>query len=219
MSSLQQPYKRCYETHPPLPLSDGLVVYGGSCGHPVVLDADIYIGFDLSMWKTNRRYPWEPGEEVLFHIRDMTAPEDPVAFKKLIEWVSVQLAAQKKVHMGCIGGHGRTGTALAALVKEMMGEEDAITYVRENYCKKVVESEAQIKFLHKHFGIKKVVPTKTFSAPKQQSGWSSGYRDSRITEVGGPRKPFKFNPPKKELTKSSTERPVVSAWGENAKFD
>jgi hypothetical protein len=37
------------------------------------------------------------------------------------------------------------------------GIEDAITYVREHYCKKAVESSTQVAFLHKQYGIK-VVP-------------------------------------------------------------
>lgn len=216
MRSLTQPYRRCYETHPPLPLLDGLKVYGGSCGYPVILDADIYVGFDLSMKRTSRRFPWEPGEEVLYPIQDMRAPTDLDSFKKLIEWLSVQLIAQKKVHLGCIGGHGRTGTVLSALVKEMMEEEDATTYVREKYCKKAVESEAQINFLHKHFGIKKVEPTKARVA-KPYIGDRVGYSGSFYPSgLGTPVTP---EVPKKELTKPTTSIPVTSAWGKNAEFD
>ena len=65
-----------------------------------------------------------------------------------------------RLHCGCIGGHGRTGTFLAALVTEMSGEKDSISYVRDNYCHRAVESTCQIDFLAEHFGITKVAHAK-----------------------------------------------------------
>jgi hypothetical protein len=158
---VQGGYKRCYETHPALPLGDGLVIYGGSCGYPVVLDADVYVGLDgYSMMKTKKSFPWEPGYSFAYPIVDMQAPSDASSFIKLIDWLQEQIVAGKKVHVGCIGGHGRTGTVLSALVAVMMGNKDSTAYVRKNYCEKAVESHDQIEFLHKHFGITKIGPTK-----------------------------------------------------------
>ncbi len=146
--------QRCYHKHPPLKLpGTELVIYGGSCSSPAVSDADVYIGFDSSMTFTGRNYPWREGTEFLFKIRDMDVPLNPAEFKKLVSWTKGQLEAGKKVHCGCIGGHGRTGTFLAALCSEF-GEKDAIKYVRENYCYKAVESQVQVKFLQEHFGVK-----------------------------------------------------------------
>ena len=85
----------------------------------------------------------------------MNVPDDPAEFKKMVTWTLQQLDEGKKVHCGCIGGHGRTGTFLAALCAEA-GEKDAITYVRKNYCKKAVESTKQAEFLTKHFGVTEV---------------------------------------------------------------
>ncbi len=169
-------YKSCRETHPALPLGDGLVIYGGSCIKPVVKDADVYIGFDGGMDFTKRHFPWNQGEEVYFKITDGQAPGNVEEFKKLVEWTAQQLMIGKKVHAGCIGGHGRTGTFFAALASVMLSEEDAITYVRENYCKKAVESQVQINFLHKHFGIKKAKPSKpgvSYSNSTKWEGWDS----------------------------------------------
>ena len=164
-------YKRCYESHPPLKLpGTELVIYGGSCLHPAVKDADIYIGFDHGMKFTQRSWPWKKGAEFLFEIRDMHAPSDIDEFRKLVAWTKEQLEAGKKVHCGCIGGHGRTGTFLAALVSEY-GEKDAIAYVREHYCKKAVESSDQIKFLEKHFG---VIPAKGSKSYASGSGFTGG---------------------------------------------
>lgn len=155
---------KCYESHPPLKIGDYLI-YGGSCSTPVEKDADIYIGFDYSMRFTPASYPWNGGtQEVLFRIHDMQAPDDPKEFRKLVEWTAEQLKAGKKIHAGCIGGHGRTGTFLAALVKHMTGNKDAIKYVRDNYCHKAVETETQIGFLEEEWGIKYQEPTKSFGA-------------------------------------------------------
>jgi hypothetical protein len=155
----------CHESHPPMKLpGDDFVVYGGSCLHPKVKDADVYIGFDAGMRRTERQYPWVKDDEVKFEIADMSTPKDAAAFGRLVDWTAEQIRAGRKVHCGCIGGHGRTGMFLAALVAKF-GEKDAIAYVRENYCQKAVESGSQIKFLVERF--------KVFSA-KGSKDWSGG---------------------------------------------
>jgi hypothetical protein len=146
-------------------------VYGGSCLSPAVFDADVYIGFDHGMKLTAASWPWHADKgpvEVYFPVTDMHAPMDAVEFRNLVEWTAAQIKAGKKVHAGCIGGHGRTGTFFAALVAFMTGETDAITYVRKHYCQKAVESESQIKFLEKHYGVKPVAGSKsrTYSTGK-----------------------------------------------------
>ena len=153
-------YQRCYHTHPALPLKDGLVIYGGSCSDPAVKNADVYVGFDYSQGSNKMAYPWNDGVWFNFPITDRRAPSDPEEFSKFIDWLILQLSANKKVHIGCIGGHGRTGTVMAALVARFLGEKDAITYVRKNYCQKAVESQSQIDFLAKHFGVLPAEPSK-----------------------------------------------------------
>lgn len=176
---------RCFETHPALKIGE-YEVFGGSCIDPIVKDADIYIGFDSGMRMTNASYPWNrKREEVLFYIADGTAPSQAEEFKKMIVWVSEQIVAGKKVHAGCIGGHGRTGTFLAALVTHMTGIEDSITYVRENYCKKAVESSSQVEFLHKHYGIKKIAASKAHiydgGGRSQKNFWSDSSSGSKTS--------------------------------------
>lgn len=164
--SSNAPVVKCLHSHPALKIpGTDFVIYGGSCSAPAVSDADVYIGFDsYSMRFTERNWPWKKGQEVLFAVQDMDAPQKPDEFKKLIAWTIKQLQDGKKVHAGCIGGHGRTGTFLAALVKEMTGEVDAIAYVRKNYCDKAVESAKQIDFLAKEFGVTKVKASKSYSS-------------------------------------------------------
>ena len=148
-------YGQCYAKHPPLTIpGTDLKIWGGSCHYPIVKDADIYIGFDHGMELGGpRSWPWKEGEEFLFAIQDMGVPKHPDEFVKLVDWTASQLRAGKKVHCGCIGGHGRTGMFLAALVCTMAGMADSISYVRENYCRKVVETEEQMNFLFNTFGI------------------------------------------------------------------
>lgn len=172
-------YPRCLEDHPPLKIGDH-TIYGGSCSNPLVINADVYVGFDHSMNYGGMQYPWSDGVSFQYLIQDMHAPSDPTSFKKLIEWLSVQLIAQKLIHLGCIGGHGRTGLVLSALVKHMTGNADATEYVRKNYCEKAVESMAQIQFLKEHFGINPVAPAKGH-APAAKGQQALSWREPTVT--------------------------------------
>lgn len=154
-------YEPCYKTHPPLLMpGTSKAIYGGNCGSPVVKDADVYVALDRHSFRPSARsWPWKKGTEFLFDIPDMGVPQYPEEFVKLANWLKVQIDADKKVHIGCIGGHGRTGMVLAAVVS-LYGEADAITYVRTHYCKKAVESKVQVTLLAKQFGITPVQSSK-----------------------------------------------------------
>lgn len=184
----------CYHSHPALTMpGTSIQVYGGSCSAPKVSDADIYIGFDQSMTFTGRNWPWKQGSEFLFKVPDMGVPSKPVEYVKMVDWAKTQIDAGKKLHCGCIGGHGRTGMFLAALVSRY-GEKDAIKYVRTNYCQKAVESATQVKFLGEHFGITPVSGSKSsadyWTAPK-----GKGKGGSTRTVVDG-KVPERFHPVK-----------------------
>ena len=52
------------------------------------------------------------------------------------------------VEVGCLGGHGRTGTALACLaVLTGHPSRDAVAWVRSSYCAKAVETQGQEAFV------------------------------------------------------------------------
>jgi len=56
--------------------------------------------------------------------------------------------AGERVEVGCLGGHGRTGTALACLaVLSGLPADDAVAWVRANYCDKAVETREQEAFV------------------------------------------------------------------------
>lgn len=167
---------RCHDSHPGLKIGE-YTIYGGSCVYPSVTDADIYIGFDKGMGHQGK-FPWEGGVEFCYYIQDRHAPENVKSFDQLLAWTESQLIAGKKVHAGCIGGHGRTGLFFAALVRNLEPKIiDAIGYVRNNYCKKAVESQAQIDFLVKEYGC---APAKMRDKPVHIAKQADLYEDIQM---------------------------------------
>jgi hypothetical protein len=156
---------KCYESHKPLPVGEH-VIYGGSASWPVVKDADIYISLQDGSTSGLISDPWDARHviEIQHFINDGGVPKDPVRFGKMITWICNQLQKGKKVHVGCIGGHGRTGMVLSAVVAHATGEKNATEYVRKHYCKKAVESEKQVKFLQEHFGVTPVIGHKQYAS-------------------------------------------------------
>jgi hypothetical protein len=173
---------QCYETHPPLKIGKYLV-YGGSASSPVVMDADIYLSLQDGSKSPYTGQPWDVGRAlgVYYPITDCSVPKSPERFKAMIAWLCNQLQEGKKLHIGCIGGHGRTGLVLSSLVATLTKEKNAVEYVRENYCKKVVESSEQVKFLVKYFGVKEVKGSKS---DWHKEGVVSRYHDSTPSSWG-----------------------------------
>jgi hypothetical protein len=59
--------------------------------------------------------------------------------------------AGEVVEIGCLGGHGRTGSALACLaVLTGTPAEQAVDWVRANYCPDAVETEEQRAFVERY---------------------------------------------------------------------
>lgn len=56
------------------------------------------------------------------------------------------------VAIHCVGGHGRTGTALAILAA-LGGENDPVEFIRRMYCPSAVESSAQIEYIENMTGL------------------------------------------------------------------
>lgn len=195
-------YKPCYTSHPPLPLGGGLKIYGGNCGTPAVPDADVYVGLDRISRDTNRRYPWRPGHEFDFIIKDGSVPDNLVLFREMVGWLIAQIRDGKKVHIGCIGGHGRTGLVLSAIVSVMKVSPDPIAYVRENYCKKAVETKVQVDWLMENFDCKTAAPSKV-----SHYGSSSG----EVTE-----KCLPFDQKQSFNTTGARVKGKSCIWGKNA---
>jgi len=155
---------RCWDDHKPIKISNGEVL-GAARAHPQK-GYDIYIGLDYGMQFQTKNWPWQKNGgtgpvEFLFPIPDMSVPKDVKNFKKMIVWMLGQLDDGKRIQVGCIGGHGRTGLVLAALVQVAgIAPRKAIQWVRKHHCKKAVESESQVKFLVKHYKVESVAAVK-----------------------------------------------------------
>jgi len=68
------------------------------------------------------------------------------------DWVNLAktIYLYKWVHIACIGGHGRTGTALAILHSfsgNIPKKMSPLVWVRKNYCDRAIESESQARYI------------------------------------------------------------------------
>lgn len=89
--------------------------------------------------------PW-PHEHVDWP--DFGVPADSAAAMATFRRVLERAGAGERVEVGCFGGHGRTGTALAWLaVLAGVPSADAVAWVRANYCPKAVETPEQAAFV------------------------------------------------------------------------
>lgn len=63
----------------------------------------------------------------------------------LVNGIIAKMEAGKLVEVGCLGGHGRTGTLIACVLGkvENLTARQAILTLRDRYCEKVVETAAQ----------------------------------------------------------------------------
>jgi hypothetical protein len=79
---------------------------------------------------------------------DFGVPEDEGAVVEALKSLLDRARAGAWVEIGCLGGHGRTGTALAGLAL-LCGQprEEAVAWVRANYCEEAVETEEQAAFV------------------------------------------------------------------------
>lgn len=102
-----------------------------------------------------------PSEVVQFDWPDMTAPPAPLDFwERVLDTIT---ANNKRVMITCHGGHGRSGTAMAALmVAAGYGGSQAINIVRARHCTKAVETKSQRDYLMRLAGEPiEVTPIKT----------------------------------------------------------
>ena len=78
---------------------------------------------------------------------DFGLPSDPAAMREALVEVW-ERADRERVEVGCMGGRGRTGTALACIaVLEGVPADQAVDYVRRHYHPDAVETEQQRQFV------------------------------------------------------------------------
>ena len=79
---------------------------------------------------------------------DFGVPEDVGALRASLLQLLDRARAGDAVEIGCLGGHGRTGTALACLaVLTGTPADGAVAWVRERYCGDAVETDGQRAFV------------------------------------------------------------------------
>jgi Protein-tyrosine phosphatase len=84
---------------------------------------------------------------------DFGVPSDSTSVATVLRALLERARQQDRVEVGCLGGHGRTGTALACLaIMVGLAPGDAVTWVRENYCRDAVESGQQEEFVARFVG-------------------------------------------------------------------
>jgi protein-tyrosine phosphatase len=100
------------------------------------------------------------------------------------------------VEVGCVGGHGRTGTVLAIMcVLDGLDTGEAISYVKSKYCSRAIESPVQEWLVDyarcfTRGGKTKILPSEnylfTFQEPFDWENWDiNNVLDAAIDEQGG----------------------------------
>jgi hypothetical protein len=125
-------------------LADGTSVTGVSFvgGDPYIRDPAPDFGLYLdARWDP----PW-PHRHAAWP--DFGVPDDAGALSAALALLRDRARAGDRVEIGCLGGHGRTGTALACLaVLTGTPADQAVDWVRARYCPKAVETDAQRAFV------------------------------------------------------------------------
>jgi hypothetical protein len=96
--------------------------------------------------------PAMPWESRWIRWPDFRLPADEAGLRRTLAeaW---QRAAEERVEIACAGGHGRTGTALACLaILDGVPAGEAVTFVREHYNSRAVETPGQRRFVARWAG-------------------------------------------------------------------
>lgn len=128
----------------PVALPDGTSIVGVSFDEAAAYDR--VEPPDFGLYLDHRWNPPWPHEHLEWP--DFGIPADAAALRAALTSFAARAAAGATVEIGCWGGHGRTGTALACLaVLAGQPAADAVAWVRANYCEKAVETPGQEQFV------------------------------------------------------------------------
>lgn len=101
---------------------------------------------DFGLYLDTRWQPPWPHEHLAWP--DFGIPTDEALVVGALRSLMVRACAGERVELGCLGGHGRTGTALAILaVLSGLRADGAVAWVRANYCSMAVETPEQEAFV------------------------------------------------------------------------
>ena len=125
-------------------MPDGMAVTAVSFGSDDPYARDVPPNFGLYL-DERWRPPW-PHE--LLDWPDFSVPDDSAVVVAALESLRHRARSGERVEIGCYGGHGRTGTALAGLAI-LCGQapDEAVSWVRATYCERAVETDEQEAFV------------------------------------------------------------------------
>ena len=127
----------------PVVLADGTEVIAVSYGSADPYARNVAPAFGLYL-DDRWRPPW-PHDHLDWP--DFGVPHDSSPVVHALESLLKRARAGQRVEIGCYGGHGRTGTALAGLAI-LCGHapDEAVSWVRATYCERAVETDEQAAF-------------------------------------------------------------------------
>jgi hypothetical protein len=131
-------YQKCRHYAQDVTFPDGTKVWASSHHQRKEGEALPDFGFYLdSIWKP---------QCLAFYINWTDYGLPVLAWDRVVEGIKTlhKLASTQQVEIGCIGGHGRTGTVLAclAILSGVEGDK-AVDWVHKNYCEHAVEGGKQ----------------------------------------------------------------------------
>jgi protein-tyrosine phosphatase len=101
---------------------------------------------DFGLYLDSRWQPPWPHDHVDWP--DFGVPADAETVVAALRDLLRRARSGERVEIGCQGGHGRTGTALACLaVLTGRRRGEAVAWVRANYCEMAVETDDQAAFV------------------------------------------------------------------------
>lgn len=160
-------YKTCKHVHQPLDIN-GVTVMGSAARDVKEHDYEIvqYGIYASQDWKPDILLT--PGftpvwvQDTALQINsvhldwpDYKTPLLPIELvKQVLTWGLETAASGSGVEVGCMGGHGRTGTMLGLFgVISGMNPVEACENVWNNYCEHAIESEEQVEYIGEMYGL------------------------------------------------------------------
>lgn len=144
-----------------------------------------------------RKYIWFP-KKVQSEILSLDWPDMGILPAGLDFWLKLWEMLPAKTVAMCFGGHGRTGTCLAALMIAN-GEDyyDTIDHIRTQHCDRAIETVGQCKYLHGLFvemlkrNIKHEQDPKVLEELTQDLLYAEAHVPNVYSDYGEPEPPLK----------------------------
>lgn len=132
-------YSKCRHYHLPVTLPGGFTVHASS------MNNKRKEGDGMPDWGLYADWGWKP----YWRAEHIDWPDFGIPFDDMIALDQILVAVERvqegqDVEVGCIGGHGRTGTIIAAM-RVILGEDaqTAVKTVRSEYCSHAIETAEQ----------------------------------------------------------------------------